>query len=80
MPLAREKLVRWLTEHAPVDAAQLGDDAKLFSSSLIDSFVMVDLLLFLEQETGAPIPTGDVNLDNLDTVGSILAYCARRGG
>lgn len=79
MALAREKLVAWILEHAPLDAAQLGDDAPLFSSSLIDSFVMVDLLLFLEQETGRSVPTGDVNLENLDTIGRILAYCARQG-
>jgi acyl carrier protein len=79
MPLPREKLVAWITEHAPVDAASLADDTKLFSSSLIDSFVMVDLLLFLEEQMGVPMPTGDVNLDNLDTIGSILAYAARRG-
>lgn len=80
MPLPRADLVAWLSSHAALDPASIADDTKLFSTSLVDSFVMVDLLLFLEERTGGPIPTSDVNLDHLDSVGAILAYCAKRGG
>lgn len=78
MALTRDDVVSWLATHAALDPAAVADDTKLFSTSLVDSFVMVDLLLFLEERIGAQIPVSEVNLDNLDTVGSILAFCAKR--
>ena len=77
MPVTRENLTTWFAEHAAVDPATLAEDTKRFSSSLIESFVMVDLILYLEDQSGRRIPPSDVSLDHLDSVGAILAYCGK---
>jgi hypothetical protein len=40
---------------------------------------MVDLMTYIEAQTGRPMSALDVTLENLDTIRSILAYCARQG-
>ena len=52
MALTRDALVQYLEEKARVDLSGVEDDAELFSSGMIDSFAMVDLLVFLEKHTG----------------------------
>jgi acyl carrier protein len=76
MALSRDRLFAYLTEQLDVDARALADETPLFSSSLLDSFKMVDLILFIESEAGVTLGPLDVTLDNLDSISRILA-CAR---
>ena len=81
MALSRESLIKYLETKQGVDPAQIeSDDTELFSSGILDSFSMVDLILFLETEGKFRMNAGDVNLDNLDTLGRILAYAADQAG
>jgi len=73
MALSRDALFTYLIEKLDVDERALGDDTLLFSSSLLDSFRMVDLILFIETEAGVRLGPMDVNLDNLDSIARILA-------
>lgn len=57
-----------------VDEDTISDETLLLSSGLIDSFGMVELLVFVEGRTGASIDPGDVNFDNFDSVDRILRY------
>lgn len=74
MGLNRDELVRYLEEHARVDLSDAQDDTELFSSGLVDSFAMVDLLVFLEKHTGAALGPEDISLENFDTLERILAF------
>ena len=47
---------------------------KLFSTGIIDSFAMIDLIMFLESKIGRRIPPKDITLDNFDRLGDILDY------
>lgn len=76
MALTRDALVQYLEDKARVDLSDVEDDAELFSSGLIDSFAMVDLLVFLEKHTGTKMGPEDITLDNLDSVGRILAFAS----
>lgn len=58
------------------DLAKVGDDDPLFSSGVIDSFVMIDIMGFLERETGARLAPED--LEGLDSVQAIVAFAARQ--
>lgn len=78
MALTRDALVEYLTEHAGADMDGVTDDAPLFSSGMVDSFAMVDLLMFLEKHTGTKLGPEDIDLDNLDTLERILAFVAAR--
>jgi acyl-coenzyme A synthetase/AMP-(fatty) acid ligase/acyl carrier protein len=78
MSLTRDALMEYLVGHAQVDPSAIEDTTELFSSGLVDSFAMVDLLQFLEKQTGARMGPEDISLDNLDSVQRILAFAASR--
>jgi acyl carrier protein len=78
MSLTRDSLMEYLVGHAHVDPSAIQDETELFSSGLVDSFAMVDLLQFLEKHTGARMGPEDISLDNLDSVQRILAFAASK--
>ena len=77
MGLTRETLLAFLVRETGLEAADLEGEALLFSSGLVDSFTLVALLQFLEDESGVRVPSRDISLPNLDTVERILAYVDR---
>ena len=80
MALTKLELKGFLAKHAHADLESIGDDEELFSSGVIDSFAMVELLMFLEKYTGTRLGPEDINLDYLDTVNGILRFVdAKRG-
>lgn len=50
----------------------------LFSTGVLDSFSMIDLIMFIEQQSGTRIEPMDVSLDNLDSVERIMTYVSAR--
>ena len=78
MALTKTELLHYLEESAGIDPTQIDETTELFSSGMIDSFAMVDLLVFLEKHTGARPGPEDISLDNLDSVQRILAFAASR--
>jgi len=76
MALTRETLREFLGSKTRADIDKVGDDHELFTSGLVDSFVMVDLMRLLEKETKARIAPED--LMNLDTIAQILEFSAAK--
>lgn len=75
--LTADGLLAFLEDDLGVDIQDVDEDTPLFSSQLVDSFALVTLMMFLERETGIRISPADVNLDNMDTIGRMLAYANR---
>ena len=74
--ITSEKILGFIVENGgQADAVE--DHTLLFSSSLLDSFTMVSLIMFIEDEAGIAIPPGDITLDNLDSISTILSYCEK---
>lgn len=67
----------YIIDEFGVDANSLQNDTSLFSSGLLDSFSMVDLLSFVEKLTARKFRVVDVNLDNLDSIDRIVAFIER---
>lgn len=78
MATTRESLIRFLEDRGGLATGTVKDDTLLFSSSLLDSFTVVDLVVQLETENGISLGAGDVNLDNLDSVERILKFVGSR--
>ena len=74
MALNRESLIQYMHERFGVDPADVTDATPLFSSSLLDSFSIVEMMMFIETEAGIRMDAWDVTLDNLDSIERILAY------
>lgn len=76
MALDRQELRDFLATKTRADFSKVGDDDDLFSSGTVDSFAMVDLLVFLEKHTGKSLGLGDVDLEDLDSVERIMSFVA----
>lgn len=74
MTLARDALIDFFRKKMRVDVSSLTDDSPLFSSGLVDSFGMVELITFLESAAGIRIDAMDVAMENIDTIRSIMAF------
>ena len=79
MALDCENLRRYLHEKQGLAPEDFEDDTLLFSSGLIDSFSMVDLIMFIEDAAGFRVHPADVTLDNFDSINRILAFVEARG-
>jgi len=76
MTLSYADLSRFIEDELAVES-ELAEDTLLFSSGLIDSFSLVSLMSYIEDEGGVRIAPGDVKLENFDSIGRILAYLDR---
>ena len=78
MALDRKSLRRFLQEKQGLEPEDFDDDTLLFSSGLIDSFSMVDLIMFIEEAAGFRVHPADVTLNNFDSIDRILAFVEAR--
>jgi acyl carrier protein len=78
MALSKEVLFDFVTNNLGIDASELEEDTPLFSSGLIDSKSMVDLIVYIEGEGGVSFEADDITLDHLDTIGRILRFVDSR--
>ncbi|WP_050526594.1 acyl carrier protein [Pseudorhodobacter aquimaris] len=70
-------LKAFLEDELGADLAEVENDSLLFSTGIIDSFALVNMMMFLETEGGFRISPADVNLENLDSIDRILAFVKR---
>jgi|JI7StandDraft_1071085.scaffolds.fasta_scaffold329682_2 acyl carrier protein len=74
-PVTSDDLRAFLHEELSIEDA-FGDDDALFSSGMLDSVAMMNLIAFLEEKTGSDVRPADVTLDNFDTLTRIISYAA----
>ena len=73
MALTEDALITYLSDALDTDE-DLETDTALFTSGLLDSVLMQELIMFFEEKTGALVPAEAVTLENFDTPGAIVAY------
>ena len=74
MTLASENIRTYLADRLGVDLTDVNDQSPLFSSNLVDSFSLVELITFIEAQGGIKVDAWDVTLDNFDSIDRILSY------
>lgn len=72
MTVNAQQLIDFLSESRKLHAVD--ESTILFSDGTIDSVGMIDLIAYLEQETGIEVGQADVTLENFDSIARILAY------
>jgi len=70
----RQALRAALVTQFRVERGRLDDDTALFSSGLIDSLTVMDLVCFVESQIGRSVPPGDITLQNFDSIARIVAF------
>lgn len=76
MLLTPDDLTRFLTDNLFIED-RIEPETALFSSGLLDSVSMVNLIGFIEEKTNATVHPEDVTLENFDTPARIASYAAR---
>jgi len=76
MALSKDGLLQFMENKLGVDTSQVDADTPLFSSGIIDSTGMVELIVFVESIAEIKFSPDDITLDNLDSIGRILNFVA----
>ena len=77
--LTKDHLFEYLAQEHALDATEIDGNTLLFSDGLLDSFIMVELIAFIESKAGFRMKPTEVNMDNLDSIQRILDYVASVG-
>ena len=62
------------------DSSEIECSTALFSSGILDSFNLVDLVNFIENEAEIRISPFDMSLENLDSIDKIIEFVNRKKG
>jgi acyl carrier protein len=73
-----ETLSAYLEEEHDVDPSEVQSDTLLFSSGIVDSFMLVALLTFIETTFDCEVEPVDVTLENFDSLDRMAAYIESR--
>jgi acyl carrier protein len=77
----RESLLCFIRDHLAQDPDQVNScDQPLISSGIIDSFALVELAVFIEEEFGVSVPDPEMTVANFDTVDLGAATIMRVSG
>ena len=80
MQYIAEQIREFVVSEFGIEPETVETDTPLFSSGLLDSFSLVDLITFVESVAGRKFRIVDVNLENLDSIEKIISYIERSGG
>jgi acyl carrier protein len=67
------RMLAWLNEEVAPRGVNVNAETPLFSSRLLDSLRVLELIAFTEQAIGQPIPDSHIRMDNFQTVVRIAA-------
>lgn len=78
MALTADMLFEYMIENCGIYEDELGIDVPLFSSGILDSFNLIKVMGYVEQEVGIKVAATHVTLDNFDSVERILKYAQQQ--
>jgi len=74
MSLTRARLADYLQERFSLSVHDMDDDEPLFSSGLLDSINIIEVVAYVEEETGKTATAEDLTFDNFDSMQRILRF------
>jgi acyl carrier protein len=66
-------MLAWLNEEVAAKGVHVDAETPLFSTRLLDSLRVLELIAFTELAIGLPIPDSHIRMDNFQTVARIAA-------
>ena len=77
----KERVKNFITTNFYVpNPADLTDDASLLDRGIVDSTGVLEIIGFLEQEFGVTVDDAEILPENLDSVGRIADFVAKKKG
>ena len=75
----REKIIEFIRdEYVEDESMEITDETPLISSGLVDSFSMVSMKMFLEEEYEIQMSDEEASTEAFDTVKSIMALIQKK--
>ncbi|NQY97042.1 MAG: acyl carrier protein [Henriciella sp.] len=78
MQITSDVLLDYFSNELFIDTSDVANDTLLFSSGLIDSFNMINLIMFIEETCQTKVKPPEITLDNLDSIDRILSFLEKR--
>ena len=72
--ISKQEIVEFLQQETDINEATFSTETLLFSSGIVDSFSLVSLMSFIEDEGNIRISPSDVTLEHFDSIDQIMAY------
>jgi acyl carrier protein len=69
----RNEIRNYIQTMFACDLHDVSDDDSLFVSGTIDSLSLLEILSFIERESGVPIAIEDLSIEDVDTLRSLAA-------
>jgi acyl carrier protein len=77
----REKIIEFIRdEYVEDESMEITDSTPLITSGLVDSFSMVSLKMYLEEEYGIQMSDAEATTEAFDTVSAIMALVKQKLG
>lgn len=73
-----DDLIGYIHDSFGVAFAELDRETPLFSSGMLDSFSLVDIVSFVEDRTGLKVKPGEIQLANFDSVARISDFVIQK--
>ena len=73
MPLTSAALIHYLQDDLNIDQ-EIAPETELFSSGMLESVAMTNIIMYLEETAGIVVRPADVTLENFDTVKAIVDF------
>ncbi len=78
MSLSSDKIIEFLEAQLKLSTRDIfpdsWEDVLLFSTGILDSFHLMDLIVFIERESGKKIHPRNISLANFDSVQKIIVF------
>lgn len=74
----RDAVVAYVRDEFRIDEAELGWEAPLVRTGLLDSVSLVQLAGYLERAFGIEIPDQDIDAEHMDSIRMIVEYVKQR--
>lgn len=76
---SRAKIRAFITTNFYVaDTASLSDDASLLENGIVDSTGVLEIISFLEREFGVEVADNEIVPANLDSIGKLTSFVAKK--
>lgn len=76
--LSTASLREFIAHKCGLDPSALDGPTPLFSTGLLDSFNLIDLVTHIEAAAGIKITPGEISLENLDSIERVQAFVSRK--
>lgn len=73
----QNQLVELISEESGIDAVSLLTTRGLMSTGVLDSFALVTVITFVEEQIGGEVPPADLTYENFDSIAGICSYVER---